>query len=58
MGQTRPVTVYRLIAADTIEEKILRLHQTKKALADTLLSGTDRIQRLSADEILALLREA
>lgn len=29
IGQKRNVTVYHLIAADTIEEKKLRLHKTK-----------------------------
>lgn len=55
IGQKNPVTIYRLIAEDTIEEKILRLHETKKSLADALLEGTDVSSRLSRDEILALL---
>lgn len=29
IGQERPVTIYRLIAAGTVEEKILKLHATK-----------------------------
>ena len=55
IGQDRPVTIYRLIAEGTIEEKILRLHETKKSLADALLEGTDMSSRLSRDEILKLL---
>ena len=58
IGQTRPVTIYRLIAGDTIEEKILRLHKTKKSLADALLEGSDMSARLSREEIMALLSEA
>lgn len=54
IGQERPVTIYRLIAAGTIEEKILRLHETKKSHADALLEGTDMSASLSKDEILAL----
>jgi SNF2 family DNA or RNA helicase len=57
MGQTKPVTVYRLIAAGTIEEKIIRLHETKKSLADSLLEGSNQITKISADELLALLME-
>ncbi|MCK5681269.1 DEAD/DEAH box helicase, partial [bacterium] len=34
IGQTRPVTVYRLITKASIEEKIVRLHQEKRNLAD------------------------
>lgn len=55
IGQDRPVTIYRLIAENTIEEKILRLHETKKSLADALLEGADMSSRLSKDEILKLL---
>lgn len=57
IGQQKPVTVYRLIASCTIEEKILRLHQNKKQLADALLDGTDVSARLTKDDILALLQE-
>jgi len=38
IGQTQPVFVYRLIATDTIEEKMGVLKAKKKALADALLS--------------------
>lgn len=55
IGQENPVTIYRLIAENTIEEKILRLHESKKSLADALLEGADMSSRLSRDEILALL---
>ncbi|MBI3929222.1 MAG: DEAD/DEAH box helicase [Armatimonadetes bacterium] len=57
LGQTRPVTVYRLVCAHTIEEKIVELHRTKRDLADGLLEGTDGGGRLSTEELLRLLRE-
>ena len=58
IGQLRPVTVYRLVAANTIEEKIIALHHQKRDLADSLLDGTESAARVSADDLLELLRDA
>lgn len=57
IGQQRPVTVYRLVTENTVEEKILKLHETKRDLADSLLDGTDTSGKLSADDLLALIAE-
>lgn len=57
IGQKKPVTVYRLIASGTIEEKILNLHATKKNMADALLEGGDVSASMSRDEMIRLLRE-
>lgn len=54
LGQERPVTVYRLVARDTVEEAILRLHRSKRALAADILDGADA--PLSEAELLELLR--
>ncbi|WP_310600193.1 DEAD/DEAH box helicase [Desulfobulbus sp.] len=56
IGQKRPVTVYRLVTANTIEEKIVRLHQEKRDLANSLLEGADVSSRISAEELLELIR--
>ena len=37
IGQTEHVFAYRLIARDTVEEKVIELQQTKRALADAIL---------------------
>ena len=58
IGQERPVTIYRLVAKDTIEEKIVDLHARKRDLADSLLEGSDMSGRMSAEELLTLLRES
>ncbi len=58
IGQTRPVTVYRLVMQDSIEEKIVDLHATKRDLAESLLEGADVSGKLSGDELLGLIREA
>jgi superfamily II DNA or RNA helicase len=57
IGQRHPVTVYRLVAQHTIEEKIVKLHQDKRDLAGSLLDGTDISGKISADELLRLIRE-
>ena len=57
MGQQRPVTIYRLIASDTIEEKIVALHQHKRDLAQTLLSGNDQTSKLSVADMMAMLKQ-
>ncbi len=48
-GQTRPVTIYRLVTRDTIEERIVQLHREKKELAESLLEGTDIGGRISSE---------
>ncbi|MBT7307845.1 MAG: DEAD/DEAH box helicase [Gammaproteobacteria bacterium] len=57
MGQTRPVTIYRLVVKGTIEEKIVDLHQHKRDLADQLLEGSDQSGKLSVDEMVALIQD-
>jgi hypothetical protein len=57
IGQSRPVTVYRLVARGTIEDRIVALHGKKRDLADGLLAGTDHAGRISAEDLLALIRE-
>ncbi|AUB41779.1 Superfamily II DNA or RNA helicase, SNF2 family [Nostoc flagelliforme CCNUN1] len=58
IGQQRPVTIYRLVAKDTIEEKIVQLHQHKRDLADSLLSGADIGGKISTEVLLQLISES
>ena len=55
IGQTRPVTIYRFIAENTIEDKILELHRSKRGLADELLADTDSAGKLSVEQLMELL---
>jgi SNF2 family DNA or RNA helicase len=57
IGQTRAVTVYRLVMKGSIEEKILALHGNKRALSDSLLDGTSSAEAMSVDELRALLAD-
>lgn len=56
IGQTRPVVVNRLIAADSIEEQVLKLQEQKRAIADAALGGDGSfLSALSEGELLDLL---
>jgi SNF2 family DNA or RNA helicase len=57
IGQKRPVTIYRLIAENTIEEKIVKLHHEKRDLADKLLADTDQSAKISSEELFNLIVE-
>lgn len=58
IGQQAHVQVYKLIAKDTIEEKILELQEKKAALMDTISGAEDGgILNLSKEDLLALLTE-
>lgn len=58
IGQNKIVTVYRLVAAGTIEEKILQLKQKKKELVASVLTedagGAKRLTREDVDELFRL----
>ncbi len=56
IGQSRVVTSYKLIARDTVEEKILRLQERKRAVVRGLIAGEEALaESLSWDEIQELL---
>ncbi len=61
IGQDRPVMIYRLVAQDTVEEKILALQEHKRALAEAALgragdgAGGPADAGLTRDDLLALL---
>lgn len=55
IGQTRPVFVYKFLARDTVEEKILQLQERKKALVDSLIqTEASLFKSLTRDDIAAL----
>lgn len=56
IGQTKGVQVFDLIAADTIEERIVLLQQEKKALSDGVLLGEDSLFTVDASALRAILK--
>lgn len=56
IGQQRPVTVYRLVTKGSIEDRIVRLHRSKRELAEGVLGGQDGGWVMDAGQLLALLR--
>ena len=59
IGQTRNVMVYRMVAEDTIEEKVLALQERKAQLLTSLTDGDQAFSNaLSAEDVRELLREA
>ena len=55
IGQSRHVFAYRLIARDTVEERVLELQQRKRHLADAILTADNSLIRDLKREDLELL---
>ncbi|MDB5386861.1 MAG: ATP-dependent helicase HepA [Planctomycetaceae bacterium] len=56
IGQTKAVMVYRLVAKDTIEEKILAMHEKKRNLVSSIMDGSDQAGKLSTNELIDLIK--
>jgi superfamily II DNA or RNA helicase len=55
IGQTRQVFAYRLIARDTVEDKVVELQQSKRELADAIISADNSLLHNLTREDLELL---
>ena len=55
IGQERPVMIYRLVAVDTVEERILELQQRKRAIGEAALGDAAGAASLTREDLLALL---
>jgi SNF2 family DNA or RNA helicase len=55
IGQTRQVFAYRLIARDTVEEKVLQLQNTKRDLAAAIINSDNSPLHNMGREDLELL---
>lgn len=58
IGQTKPVFIYKLVASNTVEEKILRMQEHKKLLSDGIINADKNpLSKLTADDFLELFAE-
>ena len=55
IGQTQPIFAYRLIARETVEEKVLELQKVKRDLAASIITADNSLIRNLQPEDLALL---
>jgi superfamily II DNA or RNA helicase len=55
IGQERPVMIYRLVAAGTVEERLLELQQRKRAVSEAALGDAAAAASLTREDLLALL---
>ena len=56
IGQDRPVMVYRMISQGTIEEEILKLHDSKRELVAGVIDGSHAAAKLSPKALMELIR--
>jgi len=56
IGQDKKVMVYRFISAGTVEEKIRGLQSRKARLAETFITPTDTLKKLTKEQLMELFR--
>ena len=54
IGQKKSVQIIKLAAKNTIEEKILKLQEQKRAIANDIITAENNLKNMSAEEILEL----
>jgi SNF2 family DNA or RNA helicase len=55
IGQENPVLIQRLVARDTVEDRILRLQRRKQELAGAVLEGSGQVATITREDLLELL---
>lgn len=51
IGQTKPVTVYKLVCHDSVEERVIDLQNAKKELYDSVIKDGDNVSSMSEKTI-------
>ena len=56
IGQKKPVFVYKMIANSTVEEKILKMQESKKKLVDELITEEESLMKtIDVDSLMTML---
>ncbi|MDH6303887.1 SNF2 family DNA or RNA helicase [Parabacteroides sp. PF5-5] len=56
IGQDKPVIAYRFVSSETIEEKIIRLQESKAALSETFINSNNPLSLLNRNDMEELLK--
>ena len=55
IGQEKPVNVYRIVSEKTVEEKVLKLQDKKRKIADAALHNASQAAAITKEELMSLL---
>ena len=55
IGQEKPVNVYRIVSEKTVEEKVLKLQDRKRQIADAALHNASQAASITKEELMSLL---
>jgi SNF2 family DNA or RNA helicase len=55
IGQTSPVTVYKLVTMDTVEQRVLKLCKEKDKMIESFMAGTKHTSKITKRQIHSLL---
>jgi TATA-binding protein-associated factor len=57
IGQKKTVNVYKLVTVDSIEEKIMKLHETKLAMSNAIVNAENStLYSMGTDQLLDIFR--
>jgi len=55
IGQEKPVNVYRIVSEKTVEEKVLKLQDKKRMIAEAALNSASQAASITKEELMSLL---
>ena len=55
IGQEKPVNVFRIVSENTVEEKVLKLQEKKRMIANAALHNASQAASITKEELMSLL---